>query len=157
MLASWLFARAVSAYDLPGLWQAAADISCATALVAIRRPTMAVLPVAFLFLVMIFAYASYDVGLINRDTMWAWADLSGYLQLLIILGASIQGGGRFRMGVGLYHRGGYFHDLSAVPVRISREAISENNTGGVSKDTGGSAANSRPLIESFQEIARPNV
>jgi hypothetical protein len=148
MLASWVLARAVSAYELPGLWQAAADISCAMALVAIRRPAMVVLPVAFLFLVMIFAYALHDAGLINRDTMWAWADLSGYIQLVIILGAFIQGGGRFGMGLGFNIRGRYPHDIFAVPVRISREAISENNTGGVSKDIGGSAANSRPLIES---------
>jgi hypothetical protein len=107
---------------------------------------MVVLPVAFLFLVMIFAYSLHDAGLINRDTMWAWADLSGYIQLVIILGASIQGGGRFGLGLGFNICGRYPHDISAVPVRISCEAISENNTGGVSKDIGGSAANSRPLI-----------
>ncbi len=130
MLASWVMTRTVSAHDLPGLWQAAADISCGAALIAIRRPAMVVLPVAALYLVMIFAYAAHDAGVLSRDAMWAWADVSGYLQLLIILAASFRGGRRARLGMGNHRSRRSNHGLAFASVRVSREAISGDHPGG---------------------------
>lgn len=154
MGASWILSRTVSAYDMPGLWQAAADIACAAALIAIRRPTIVVLPVAFLFLIMIFAYAAHDAGILSRDTMWAWADVSGYLQLLIILSASFHGGRRFGLGLGFDCRTGYPDNGLTVPVRVSCEAISSGGSGGGSNDIGGGSANSRSINLSSLELGK---
>jgi hypothetical protein len=130
MAASWVLTRIVSSHDLPGLWQAAADIACGAALIAVRRPTMVVLPVAALYLVMVFAYAAHDAGVLSRDAMWAWADVSGYLQLIIILAAAVSGGKRAWVGLG-GHRGiGHRYHPFAAPVRVSREAISRDHSGG---------------------------
>jgi hypothetical protein len=130
MLASWVMTRTVSAYDLPGLWQAAADIACGAALIAIRRLAMVVLPVAALYLVMIFAYAAHDAGVLSRDAMWAWADVSGYLQLLIILAASFRGSRRAWLGLGNHPGRRFRHSLAFAPVRVSREPISGDHPGG---------------------------
>lgn len=130
MLASWVMTRTVSAYDMPGLWQAAADIACGAALIAIRRPAMVVLPVAALYLVMIFAYAAHDAGVLSRDAMWAWADVSGYLQLLIIMGGAFRGGRRARLGLGNHFGRRSRHGLALAPLRVSREAISGDHSGG---------------------------
>lgn len=130
MLASWVMTRTVSAHDLPGLWQAAADISCAAALIAIRRPAIVVLPVAALYLVMIFAYAAHDAGVLSRNAMWAWADVSGYLQLLIIMGCAFRGGRRARLGMGNHRSRRSNHGMAFVSFRVSREAISGDRPGG---------------------------
>lgn len=130
MLASWVMTRTVSAYDLPGLWQAAADISCAAALIAIRRPAIVVLPVAALYLVMIFAYAAHDAGVLSRDSMWAFADVSGYLQFLIIMGGAFRGGRRHRVGLGNHPGRRSGGELALAPLRVSREAISGDRPGG---------------------------
>ncbi len=130
MLASWVMTRTVSAYDLPGLWQAAADIACGAALIAIRRPNIVVLPVAALYLVMIFAYAAHDAGVLSRDAMWAWADVSGYLQLVIIMGGAFRGGRRARLGLGNHLGRRSRHGLALAPLRVSRAPISGDHPGG---------------------------
>lgn len=130
MLASWAATRLVSAHDMAGLWQAAADITCGAALLAIRRPAILVLPVAALFLIMVSAYAAHDAGLLSRDAMWAWADVSGYLQLLIILGAAFSNGRRARLGMGIRDRARRHHHATLVPSRLPRAAISRDLVGG---------------------------
>ena len=146
MVAIWILTRMVSAYDMPGLWQAIADVTCGAALIAIRRPTIVVLPVAFLFLIMIFAYAAHDARLISRDIMWAWADVSGYLQLLIILAASLRGGNRIRLGMGNSDSCRHNHHLLPVSLWVSCEAISCDGSCGASSNSNSDAANSRPLV-----------
>lgn len=130
MAANWLATRTVSAHELPGLWQAAADTASAAALIAIRRPTMVVLPVAALYLAVVFSSAAHDAGLLSRDSMWAFADVAGYLQLLIIMGGALRGGRRHGVGLGghLGRRSG--GELALAPVRVSREAISGDHPGG---------------------------
>lgn len=124
MAANWLATRAVSAMALPGLAVALADVICAALLVALRRRTIANLPVAGLFLAMVLSYAAHDAGAVNRDIMWAWADVAGYLQLLIIAGAAIQHG--WRHGIRLGHHPGRRAEpgLRAQAVRVQRETIS---------------------------------
>lgn len=130
MAANWLATRTVSAYDLAGLWQAAADTASAAALIAIRRPTIVVLPVAALYLAVVFSSAAHDAGLLSRDSMWAFADVAGYLQLVIIMGGALRSGRRHGLGLGghLGRRSG--GKLAFTPLRVSREAISRDHPGG---------------------------
>ena len=100
MVLNWCATRAVSSFELSGLVQATADISAAVLLIALRHAgNMAVLPVAALYALMVFIAGAHDLGVITRDTMWAWADVLGYLQLLIIAGGAA-GGGRARLAMG---------------------------------------------------------
>jgi membrane protease YdiL (CAAX protease family) len=106
MVANWLATRAVTAYELPGMVQAVADLTSAAVLLALRRfSTIAVLPVSALFAIMVFFYGVHDAGLITRDTMWAWADVLAYGQLLIIAGGAVAGGGRGRLALASHRRG----------------------------------------------------
>jgi hypothetical protein len=100
MIGNWLATRAVSSFELSGAAQAVADLTSAALLLAMwRARSFATVPVAGLFALMVFVYGAHDAGLITRDTMWAWADVLGYCQLLIIAGSAVRGGGHPRLAV----------------------------------------------------------
>jgi hypothetical protein len=106
MIGNWLATRSVSSFELPGAVQAVADLTSAALLLAVWRfGGMAALPVAALFGLMVIFSGVHDLGLITRDTMWAWADVLGYCQLLIIAGGAARGGGRPRLAVAPDRRG----------------------------------------------------
>lgn len=106
MVSNWLATRIVTAYELPGAVQAVADLTSAALLLAVWRfGGMAALPVAALFGLMVIFSGAHDLGLITRDTMWAWADVLGYCQLLIIAGGAVGGGGRPRLAMAPHRRG----------------------------------------------------
>ena len=93
MVANWLGTRAITAYDAPALLGGLLDLSSAAILIALSRfRAMAVLPVAALFGLMVFSYVMADFGLLERETMWAFADVGAYLQLLVIAGFAADGG-----------------------------------------------------------------
>ena len=105
MLVNWLATRFVSAFEMPGSVQAVADITSAAVLLAMRHlGSMAVLPVAALFGLMVIFACLHDLKLITRDTMWAWADVAAYCQLIIIAGVASAGGGRSRLVMALHRR-----------------------------------------------------
>jgi hypothetical protein len=111
MVLNWLGTRAVSSFELSGLVQATVDIGSAALLLTVRqRSTMVVLTVAALFSAMVLFSCVYDLGLITRDTMWAWADVAAYCQLIIIAGSAAAGGGHARLAMGRYRR----HRIGAV-------------------------------------------
>jgi hypothetical protein len=100
MLTNWAATRCVTAFDLPGSVQATVDISSAAGLLLLPKPKPAVvLPVAALFALMVVFSACFDAGFITRDTLWAWSDVLGYCQLIIIAGGAASGGGTFRRPV----------------------------------------------------------
>ena len=95
MVANWLGTRAVTAFDL-GPWVAfGVDLGSLMALLVASRlmpRAMAVLPLAAIFAHMLFSYVAHDFGLIGRETMWAWADVGAYGQLVIMAGTGAGGG-----------------------------------------------------------------
>ena len=94
MLGNWLMTRAVSAFELPGLVQAATDLTSAMVLFFVKKDReLLVLPASALFAMMVFFSALHDIGTIERDTLWAWSDVLGYLQLVLIIGGAAAGGG----------------------------------------------------------------
>ncbi len=119
MAANWLATRAVSAFDLAGAVQAVADLISAALLLAMWRGRFAAtIPVASLFALMVFISGIHDAGLIARDTMWAWADVLGYCQLLIIAGSAVRGGGHPRLAMAPHRRGRDRAVVAAVARRL---------------------------------------
>jgi hypothetical protein len=119
MLANWVATRAVTAWDLPGAYQAVADSSAAVLLLFPQhlRASLA-LPVSALFALMVAFSAVNDLGLIGRDTLWAWSDVLGYCQLLLILGATADFGRGRRRAVADRHRRRDTHMGGAVAGRV---------------------------------------
>jgi len=94
MVANWLATRWITWADAPSYMAGVADISSAAVLLILWRfRAMAVLPVAGLYAFMVIAYLANDLGLIARETMWAFADVFGYAQLLVIVAGAASGGG----------------------------------------------------------------
>ena len=105
MAGNWLATRTVSSYELPGSVQAVADLTSAALLLVMRRvSTSATLPVSALFGLMVVFACVHDLKLITRDTMWAWADVAAYCQLIIIAGVASAGGGRSRLVMAPHRR-----------------------------------------------------
>lgn len=103
MALNWTGTRAITSYDAPALYGGLLDLASAIVLAALAMTAaMAVLPVAALFGLMVGCYVLADLGFIGRETMWAWADVGAYLQLLVIAGCASSGGsGRLaRVGLG---------------------------------------------------------
>lgn len=103
MAGNWIGTRLASAYAWPGSAVGLLDILSAVVLVTLSfANAMAVLPVAALFGLMVVSYVAADAGLLSRATMWAFADVGAYLQLLVIAGSAVGGGsGRLaRLGYG---------------------------------------------------------
>ena len=98
MVANWIGTRIVTAFDLSPYVASAVDLGSAAVLLALwRAATMAVLPVSALFALMVGSYVLADFNVIGRETMWAFADVGGYLQLLLVAGASIDPGAGHRL------------------------------------------------------------
>jgi hypothetical protein len=107
MLGNWAATRCVTAFDLSGTVQAAADISSAAGLLLLpKQQSVVVLPAAALFALMLVFSACFDAGIIGRDTLWAWSDVLGYGQLLVIAGGAAAGGRNRRLGVAVLRRHG---------------------------------------------------
>ncbi len=101
MAANWLGTRLITATDAPAWTAGALDITSAFALIvawSLAR-SMAVLPVAAIFLLMVVSYVLNDIGVIGRETMWAFADLFAYLQLIIMAGTPWRPGAPNRLAV----------------------------------------------------------
>lgn len=104
MVGNWILTRLATAYEWPAAFEGMVDLLSAVVLVALSRTrAMAVLPVSALFGLMVGSYVMADFGVLSRETMWAWADVGAYLQLLVIAGIAADGGsGRLaRVGHGL--------------------------------------------------------
>ena len=105
MVGNWLLTRLVTAMDWPGVVMGAIDLASAALLIASlwlpsHRRTMAELPVAGLFALMVGCYLAFDAGVIGRETMWAWVDVAAYCQLLLVAGYGLGHGRRTRRGLG---------------------------------------------------------
>lgn len=120
MVLNWLGTRAVTGLELSGTAQAIIDVSSAAVLMLMwQKCHMVVLPVSALFALMVFMSGAYQVGMIARETMWAWADVAAYLQLLLIVGASAaSGGGGIRLALGAHLRSRIRGVWRAVAARI---------------------------------------
>ena len=95
MVLNWIGTRAITAYEVPGIAAGLLDLSSAIILACLcRTAAMAVLPVSALFGLMVISYVAADFSLLQRETMWAFADVGAYLQLLIIAGFAVGGPGR---------------------------------------------------------------
>lgn len=100
MLLTWIAARAITTFDLDAWWPAWADIIAALAFLAVwslRAGNMAVLPLAAVSSMMVIADIASVYGLIGRETMWAFGDVGGYLQLIILAGLSYGDGHLVRL------------------------------------------------------------
>lgn len=118
MVVNWLGTRAVTAWDLPGVAAAIVDLSSAAVLLVawtIVR-TMALLPVAAIFGLMLLSYIAFDLGFVGRETMWAFADVGGYIQLIIVAAGGLFLGGGKRLAMD--HRRGGGNDSLAGPVAL---------------------------------------
>lgn len=105
MIGNWMATRAVSTLELPGSVQAVADITSAVLLLVLPGPrASSIIPVAALFALMVVFSGVHDLNLISRDTMWAWADVAAYFQLVIIAGSAASGGGRARLAMDSHRR-----------------------------------------------------
>ena len=103
MFGNWIGTRLSSEFSWPGTVVGLIDIASAVTLVALSLTgAMAVLPVSALFGLMIGSYVAADMGFLSRASMWAFADVGAYLQLLVIAGFAADGGsGRLAfLGVG---------------------------------------------------------
>lgn len=99
MAFNWIGTRLITATDAPSWTAGALDLSSAFALIVAwwQMRAMAVLPVAAIFLLMVFSYLLNDLGFIGRETMWAFADVGGYLQLIIMAGTPWRPGAARRL------------------------------------------------------------
>lgn len=100
MCLTWLAARAITAFALDVWWAVWADMLAALAFLAVwslRAGNMAVLPLAAVSSLMVIADLASVYGLIGRETMWAFGDVGGYLQLVILAGLSYGGGHLVRL------------------------------------------------------------
>ena len=120
MVLNWIGTRLITTLDAPSYAAGILDISSAIVLVAMPRRfrTMAVLPVAALFGLMVSSYLLNDLGLIERETMWAFADVGGYLQLLIIAGTAFRPGTALRLADDRHSPGGTDAMARAVARRL---------------------------------------
>ena len=107
MVANWIATRSTTyAFDQ---WEAVAtffvDVASIGFLVifGINRAKGAV---ASLFSLMLACYMLHDIGVLNRDTMWAWVDLFAYLQIVIMAGIASGGHPVFNSFAIRAHRGG---------------------------------------------------
>lgn len=96
---NWIATRLITMTDGPAYAAALTDIASGAALIALWHwRTMAVLPLAGLYALMVFSYGFNDLGWIGRETMWAFTDVAGYIQLVLLLGMSWGTGLRVRRG-----------------------------------------------------------
>lgn len=107
MAINWIGTRLITSTDAPAWTAGALDLASAFALIVAwwQMRAMVVLPVAACFLLMVFSYVLNDIGVIGRETMWAFADLGAYLQLLIMAGTP-WGAGPARRLAAVVTRGG---------------------------------------------------
>jgi hypothetical protein len=107
MAFNWIGTRTITATDAPAWTAGALDLSSAFALIVAwwQMRAMAVLPVAACFLLMVLSYLLNDLGFIGRETMWAFADVGAYLQLVIMAGTP-WGAGPARRLAAVVTRGG---------------------------------------------------
>lgn len=124
MLLTWIAARAITTFHLDTWWAVWADIIAALAFLAVwslRVGNMAVLPLAAVSSLMVIADLGSVYGLLGRETMWAFGDVGGYLQLVILAGLSFGGGHLVRLAT--VARGGRRDANLARPVahRISAQ------------------------------------
>ncbi len=88
MAFNWIGTRLITSTDAPAWAAGALDLASAFALIVAwwQMRAMVVLPVAACFLLMVLSYLLNDLGFIERETMWAFADVGGYCQLIIMAG-----------------------------------------------------------------------
>lgn len=88
MAFNWIGTRLITSTDAPAWTAGALDLTSAFALIVAwwQMRAMAVLPVAACFLLMVLSYLLNDLGFIEREPMWAFADVGGYCQLIIMAG-----------------------------------------------------------------------
>jgi hypothetical protein len=122
MLLNWTATRLVSAFDLSGLFEAIADLASAVSLVMISGRQLVTLPISALFCLMVSFSAAADFEIITRDTLWAWSDVLGYCQLIIISGGAVAGGRNGWVGVAFRRgcRNGDVVDTVAARVQMDR-------------------------------------
>lgn len=100
MWMTWTASRIITALDLDAWLAVWTDILAALAFLAVwslRAGNMAVLPLAAVSSLMVIADLASVYGLIGRETMWAFGDVGGYLQLVILAGLSFGDGHLVRL------------------------------------------------------------
>lgn len=107
MAFNWIGTRLITSTDAPAWTAGALDLTSAFALIVAwwQMRAMAVLPVAACFLLMVLSYLLNDLGFIEREPMWAFADVGGYCQLIIMAGTPWRPGAPNRLAV-VAHGGG---------------------------------------------------
>ena len=98
MIANWIGTRTITSQELGPYAAFFLDLSTAAAILLFSRLTMAYVPVAAIFAFMVVSYLLNDFGVIGRETMWAFADVGGYIQLLLMAGLTRGGSGLAILG-----------------------------------------------------------